>query len=76
MLQNASLLAIVAVDTAENEPFKAILNIFLKKICQNLSTFRKNIVEHLQKIEFGAVQRFLILVDFEKPCKMSLWSLS
>ena len=76
MLQNASLLAIVAVDTAENEPFKAILNIFLKKICQNLSTFRKNIVEHLQKFEFGAVQRFLILVDFEKPCKMSLCSLS
>ena len=76
MLQNASLLAIVAVDTAENEPFKAILNIFLKKICQHLAKLRESIVDNLQNFEFGAVQRFLILVDFEKPCKMSLCSLS
>ena len=46
------------------------LTIFLAKIKHfhndNLTKIRKIVTKNLQKIEFGAVQRFLNLVDLEK----------
>ena len=35
--------------------------------------FRKIVDDFLQKIEFGAVQKDVNLVDLEKCCKMSIW---
>ena len=46
------------------------MNIFLSKIKHfhndNLTKIRKTVAKNLQNIEFGAVQRFLNLVDLEK----------
>ena len=36
--------------------------------------FRNLGAEFLQNFEFGAVQRFLNLVDLEKCCKMRIWT--
>ena len=37
--------------------------------------FRKIVDDFLQKIEFGAVQKDVSLVDLEKCCKMSIYYL-
>ena len=49
------------------------------KICKNLkisAKFCKICVQKSANFEIGAAQKNANLVDFEKPCKMSLWSLS
>ena len=48
-------------------------------ICKNLNIsakFCKICVQKSANFEIGAAQKNAKLVDFENPCKMSLWSLS
>ena len=43
---------------------------------ENFSEMLQNLSAKSANFEIGAAQKNANLVDFEKPCKMSLWSLS